>query len=133
MKNYTFAKILKSHRKAAGYNQAEAAEKLLVSRSAYNHYETGDRTPGTETLIRIAALYNMNPNDLLGTLIPPEIKADYPGFMNTLYCGKYAFTSEDIQLTACYKSLQDEEKEVVLSLMRTLGNKQSAIRQTHLY
>lgn len=133
MKNYIFAKILKSHRKAAGYNQTEAAQKLFVSRSAYNHYEAGDRTPSAETIIRIAALYNMNPNDLLGTLIPPEVKSEYPVFTNTLYCGKHAFSSEDIQLTACYNSLQEEEKEMVLTLMRSLGNKPDILRQSHLY
>ena len=133
MKNNIFPKILRAHRKAAGYNQAEVAKKLLISRSAYNHYETGDRIPNTETLIRIAALFNINPNDLLGTLIPPEVKSEYPGFTNTLYCGKYAFSSEDLQLTACYNSLQDEEKEMILTLMRSLGNKSAIIRQTHLY
>lgn len=133
MKNYKFAKVLRSLRRAAGYNQADAAEKLLISRSAYNHYETGDRTPSAETLIRISALYNINPNDLLGTLIPPEVKTDFPGFTNTLYCGKYAFSSTDIQLTTCYNSLQDEEKEMILTLMRSLGNKPNLLKQTHLY
>lgn len=133
MKNYTFAKILKAQRHAAGYNQTEAAEKLLVSRSAYTHYENGDRTPNAETLIRIAALYHMNPNDLLGTLVPPEIKSDNPSFTNMLYCGKYAFTSEDLQLTTYYNALQEEEKEMVLALMRSLGNKTDVLRQTHLY
>lgn len=133
MKNYKFAKVLRSLRKAAGYNQSDAAKKLLISRSAYNHYETGDRTPSAETLIRICALYNINPNDLLGTLIPPEVKSDFPGFTNTLYCGKHAFSSTDIQLTTCYNSLQEEEKELVLTLMRSLGNKPNLLRQTHLY
>ena len=61
------------------------------------------------------------------------VKSEYPGFTNTLYCGKYAFSSEDLQLTACYNSLQDEEKEMILTLMRSLGNKSAIIRQTHLY
>lgn len=133
MKNNTFAKILKANRHAAGYNQAEVAGKLLISRSAYMHYENGDRIPNAETLIRIAALYNVHPNDLLGTLVPPELKNENPVFTNMLYCGKYAFSSEDLKLTTYYNALPENEKEMVINLMRTLGSKSDRIRQTHLY
>ena len=49
-----------------GYSQATIAEKLSLSRMAYTQYESGHREPGLDTLLRIAQVYNVSLDFLLG-------------------------------------------------------------------
>lgn len=132
--NYSaFAHIIKAQRIAAGYNQAKAAELLYLSRSAYSHYEKGERVPSTETLIRMSALYHLHPVDLLGTLIPNEIKNEYPDYMNKLYCGKYDFTQEELTLADNYRSLSESKKDIVTKLMQSLNTNSAVAMHSHLH
>lgn len=46
--------------------QKEIAEKLKITTSAYGFYEQGKRTPDADTLNKIAELYNVSIDYLLG-------------------------------------------------------------------
>lgn len=61
-----FAGQLRRIRKLYGYTQQEVAEKIYMNRSAYTYYETGKVQPGIETLIRLADLYDISVDCLLG-------------------------------------------------------------------
>lgn len=119
-KNRIFSKLLKSLRQTAGYSQCETAELLYLSRSTYNHYEAGERTPSIEIIIRIAALFHMHPVDIIGTFIPSDIQKIHPDYLDTLYCGKYSFTTDDTKVLSYYNALQDKEKEIILKLMASM-------------
>lgn len=47
-------------------SQAEVADFLNISRSTYTYYELGRTQPSLETLCKIAMLYRISLNDLLG-------------------------------------------------------------------
>lgn len=70
MKKQTFSEILKEKRETAGITQAEASRKLFISRSSYYHYEAGTRTPSLEIMLRISELYQIDPFDLLASIMP---------------------------------------------------------------
>jgi transcriptional regulator with XRE-family HTH domain len=57
---------LKEARLAANLRQKEAAKKLKISGSSLSHYESGERDPDTETLTKLANLYNVSVDWLLG-------------------------------------------------------------------
>ena len=57
---------LKSARKATGISQKDIAKKLFISQQAYAKYETGAATPNPETLKRIAEIFNVSTDYLLG-------------------------------------------------------------------
>ena len=57
---------LKSARKAMGISQKDIAKKLFISQQAYAKYETGAATPNPETLKRIAEIFNVSTDYLLG-------------------------------------------------------------------
>lgn len=70
---------LKSLRLGLDLTQKEVAERLVISRERYNQYETGRRNPDYEMLIKLADLFNVTTDYLLGrtnnpreSLIPPE-------------------------------------------------------------
>lgn len=58
-------KRLKELRNVYNYSQDYVAEVINKTRQTYSHYETGRRKPSTETLYKLAALYNVSVDDLL--------------------------------------------------------------------
>ena len=56
---------LKELRKVYNYTQDYVAEVIGSTRQTYSHYETGRRKPSTETLYKLAGLYNICVDDLL--------------------------------------------------------------------
>lgn len=64
MKINTLATVLKELREKNKLTQKEVAEKVNITQRAYAFYETGDREPSIDTLIKIANLYNV-PIDIL--------------------------------------------------------------------
>lgn len=60
------ANILKSLRIKSNMSQAELAELLGISRSAVSSYENGTRSPNHETLVKLATIFNVSTDYLLG-------------------------------------------------------------------
>ena len=80
MKNAELSIRLRELRTLHGYNQDYVASFLGVVRQTYSHYETGQRTPSSETLFKLAGLYNISVDDLmqLTTDIDRNIYYDAP-------------------------------------------------------
>ncbi|MDT8717631.1 helix-turn-helix transcriptional regulator [Clostridium sp. 19966] len=57
---------LKFLRSEKGLTQKDLAEYLKISTSAYGFYEQGKREPDMETLIKLAAFFNVSSDFLLG-------------------------------------------------------------------
>lgn len=58
--------ILKTERTKRGYTQQQIADILNVSRVAYTLYENGKNTPTTDNILKLAELYNVSTDYLLG-------------------------------------------------------------------
>lgn len=57
---------LKSARKKSGMTQQEVADAIGVVQSAYKNYEQGNREPKGEMLVKLADLYGVTTDYLLG-------------------------------------------------------------------
>ncbi len=58
--------ILKNERKKRGLTQQNIADHLKMERGSYAKYETGANIPTTENIIKLAELYNVSTDYLLG-------------------------------------------------------------------
>jgi transcriptional regulator with XRE-family HTH domain len=73
------SKNLQSIRAARGLRQQDVADELGISRATYANYEAGQRSPNHVMLMKIAALFQVRVDDLLGfqpdgsQLLPEEI------------------------------------------------------------
>jgi repressor LexA len=68
-----FNEVLKSLRNKRGLTQESLANKLNVSPSTYGLWEQGRRTPEKNMLIKIADLFDVSVDDLLGRKkLPPD-------------------------------------------------------------
>ncbi len=59
------SEVLKSLREQHRYSQTVLANYLNITRQAYNHYETGKRTPSLDTIKKLADFYNISTDVLL--------------------------------------------------------------------
>jgi len=57
---------LRQAREEKGLSQTDVAQLLNISRQAYNHYETGKREPTVETISKLAEIFDVSTDYLLG-------------------------------------------------------------------
>ena len=57
---------LRKLRERYGYTQQDVADRISVGKSAYRSYENNDRRIPVDALTRVAALYNVSMDELLG-------------------------------------------------------------------
>lgn len=75
-----FPEKLRSLRSTFGLSQREVANCLNLSSSIISSYETGERTPSVEVLIRLATLYQCSTDYLLGRdTKPPRLTLNVDG------------------------------------------------------
>lgn len=58
-------KYLKEIRMQQGYSQQDVANYLEITRQAYSNYETGNRTPDNETLLKLGEFFDVSLDVLL--------------------------------------------------------------------
>lgn len=63
-------------RRNSGRTQLEAASHLGITRSAYGMYELGSREPDNDMLLKIATMYNVSVDYLLGRTDNPVLPVD---------------------------------------------------------
>lgn len=91
---FILGKNIKSLRERAGLNQRQLGEKLSLAESTISLYESGKREPDNNTLIKIADLFSVTTDVLLGKkqpIVPLELEPkkltleealDNPGFVS---------------------------------------------------
>lgn len=61
-----FGKRIKELRKSAGMTQQQLAERIWVSKAAISNYELYERSPSPEILIKLARVFHVSTDYLLG-------------------------------------------------------------------
>lgn len=74
------AEKLKSLRKRAGLTQQQVADAVDIKRSAYAYYEIGKSFPKLAVMKKLAALYSISVDELIGDEQEAELHADSNGF-----------------------------------------------------
>ena len=103
---------LKEARKAAGLTQKEVAIKLNVTAATYSRYENGLIQPDPKTLLKIANLFNVSIDFLLGY--------DFSS-ADTTPENENNKQKEDIkEICALFEKLPDNKKALVLQMARVM-------------
>ena len=118
--------ILHHLRTEKGLSQDELAEKVFVTRQAVSRWETGETTPGLETLKRLSQLFDVSINTLLGSprqlicqccgmpLDDSTISKEPDGDFNEDYCkwcyadGTFKYTSKEQLIDFCVAHMASE-------------------------
>ena len=73
-------------RKARGMSQADLAEKLYVTRQTVSRWERGSAAPDAENLLRLAQVFDVSVDELLGNAPAAGQPAASAGFSRMLFC-----------------------------------------------
>ena len=95
------ASKLKALREKRGLAQYDVAEKLEIGTSAYRSYELNMRRIPVDVLTRVAALYNVSVDELLGNSVRPNTSA------NIIHGN---FTKEQLQKIQKYAELVSNDE-----------------------
>ncbi|MGM8216584.1 helix-turn-helix domain-containing protein [Bacillaceae bacterium W0354] len=114
-----FGERLKDLRDEFGFDQKDMGEKLNITSSAYGYYEQGRNEPSFETLIKIAKIFKVSTDFLLG-------------LSNTRKHPVYYSLSDKISLTSA--ELETILKMKQVSLLEELSkNPASNVARLHRY
>lgn len=112
---------LKSLRKERKLIQDDIAKIIGIGRTGYVRIENGERDADTETLAKLADLFNVSVDYLLGRTDKRE----------GIVIGKYTFTPIEIEdpkikeLAELFDKLTPEQQEAILNVTKNMiGNKQ---------
>lgn len=131
---------LKELRKLHNYTQDDVASMLGVVRQTYSHYETGKRTPSSETLYKLAGLYNIPIDDFMHLTIELDknIYYDAPApssssieltdileyFNNPNNKKKYLYnTNLEKELLYYFEKISDDDKKEIIEFTKIKAHK----------
>ena len=103
-----FEERLKLLRQNRGLSQMELAKLLKISKSSVNMYERGEREPGIVTLERIADLFNVDMDYLLG-------KADYSS--HTIIRTGHDISPIEYELISKFRQLDERGQAAVINVL----------------
>jgi len=109
----SFADQFKLLRKEKGISQEALAESLHISRQAVSKWETGLSQPDTENLVKLAEIFNVSLDELVGTVKTVEKMAVAEKLLTPLvnpYISKLVLVSYIVSFGAvlgfsCYKDM----------------------------
>ncbi|MBQ8792083.1 MAG: helix-turn-helix transcriptional regulator [Clostridia bacterium] len=98
---------LKDLRKNKGLTQQDLANELGISRMKYNHYELGNSEPNISMLIKLADLYKVTLDELVGHKVPYLLN-------------KVDFSSEQLEVIDQLKALDKNQCKNVSAYIKGL-------------
>ena len=99
---------IKEIRTAKGLTMREAAKQLGLAPSTYCNYETGEREPNSEMLIRLADFYGVSIDFMIGRDDEREVKS------------QMSVTKQEADLITTFRTLSAEQKELILSTAKAI-------------
>lgn len=107
--------ILKELREANGKSMSQVADALQIAKSTYASYEYGKREPNIETLNKIANLFGVTTDYLLGR---PE-----PGKQDPIdiVAKNYGLTSAQKGILAAYLYMDEKDRDNLLNIVKQLA------------
>lgn len=109
----TLGEKLKSCREKSGYTQTFISEKLEVNKATLSSYESGRRKPDYETLTKLADIYEVSIDYLLGRSIHHKLTARDTEEM----------TKEAKEWMRMFNELPEESRELFKAAIQGVINK----------
>lgn len=110
-----FSERLRSLREMHGLSQQQVADTLQVHRSTYSYYELGTSQPPFSTLIKLAKIFKVEPNFLLGFELEEDnvLRSNEPYYISKkMDSPRYVcdLTSDEQKIILAYRLIQSKEK-----------------------
>lgn len=131
MANTYLSQKLKTLRENCGYTQEQVANVLNIERSSYTYYEIGKTEPNLSSLVKLANLFKVSVEDLLGEAPPSPLLSDSDtkkqlkkntgkSTDNDSYI--YDLDKNEKQLLGYYRALNPTQKKSFLEMAQQFSN-----------
>ncbi|MBQ3264296.1 MAG: helix-turn-helix domain-containing protein [Ruminococcus sp.] len=117
------AQRLRYYREACALSQKQIADALNIDRSTYAKYEGAASEPNLTILVKLAAIFNIPPTELLPMEDDPAEPTDRLKDVGNADSPIYQLSKEERGLIALYRSLSKEEKAQVRMMMGNMSKK----------
>ena len=121
LNSYKIADKLRHYREACVLSQKQVADALNIERSTYTKYETGDTEPNLNTIVRLAAIYNVSPTELLPMEAAEEPRVNRLKDSANANSPIYQLSKDERGLIARYRALEKADKKRAMELMGKLS------------
>lgn len=116
--------------------QEQVAKNLNIVRSTYAYYETGKTCPDFDTVVRLAHLFHVTTDYLLGADNAPPILQDntvstYMPVPNKPLGGEWALRESEQKLIIAFRYLDRDMQQDLLKKMEKLASEQYEHRHHH--
>lgn len=120
-----FNETLKFLRCSSKLTQQQVASYLGVKRVAYTAYEAGRTSPSLENVVKLAQLYNVTTDSLLGSFtnasnVISSFEKQYGNEADRF--SPEALTDEERDLIAAFRT-SDKKEQIIAYVKRTVKNK----------
>ncbi|HJD24314.1 MAG TPA: helix-turn-helix transcriptional regulator [Firmicutes bacterium] len=123
-----FCDRLREQRKRMDMTQEQVAKSLNIVRSTYAYYETGKTCPDFATVVRIAHLFNVTTDYLLGANTPSPQLHDEPSSYNAslqkAISGEWSLRESEQKLIMAFRYLNKEMQANILASVEKAASEQ---------
>jgi transcriptional regulator with XRE-family HTH domain len=114
------AERLRHFREACALSQQQVANALNIERSTYTRYELGKTEPNLSSVVKLSAIYNISPTELLPMLEAEDGSASR--LKDTVQANSPIFqlSKDERGLVALYRALSKDEKKQLRELIAKL-------------
>lgn len=109
--NQEVAEKLRHWREACALSQKQVADALNIDRTTYTKYESGSTQPNLDTIVKIAAIYNISPLELLPMDVSEQKSVHRLRDVVQSNSPIYQLAKDERGLIAKYRALSKEEKQ----------------------
>jgi transcriptional regulator with XRE-family HTH domain len=95
-----FAKRLRERARELELSDADVARRASLAERRYGHYVRGTREPDFKTLLRICAVLDVTPNDLLLADASSRRSSSHERWLSRLVAVARGLATDDVQLAA---------------------------------
>ena len=122
-------KRIKQVRELNRMTQADLAEKLGVTQSSVNDWETGVSTPSVQELMALAILFKVSADYILGLEDNVRVRIDHlkENEKEIVFAFTDYIPGQEDNARANIGHLNDDEKEIIFALLRTFEKHGSMI------
>jgi transcriptional regulator with XRE-family HTH domain len=113
---FKFGSNLKKYRKINGMNQINLAEMVGVKQGTIANYENGNRTPAIEMLMKLAGVFGVSVDELLGSKENTMKKSDNISINKEEFKDSivnYLVSKKEYELIKVFKAYYKESNDVL--------------------
>lgn len=119
MANLQLSKNLRFKRKEIGLRQEDISQILNISRQAYSNYETGNRAPDLDILIKLCDFYHLSLDELVNDTLANRIgerKGPYYYAIEIKSADTLYLTEDEVELIMKYRDMDEDSRRLLEKL-----------------